>query len=427
MDECGMLGAIAIDDQDALPLRSGESVQREAHTSESLRNPPLWRITTSPDPLTMPLNTALAWAIMLPPRASDSANKALRELVKSGKITTAEQYSLKHLRAFRKAHEVILVSDDGTLYPAESDTSQLCMLVAMQEAHPERDALRNMLENALHPEMIAPELVTVRVPTAAAPTRERLAEWTAVWPSVFLPPNASLRSKNGIPGSDASRGLALVDRSADAALWRECTPDGALRVDIVRDGLRRAFANAIAAKRAGESVGVGVYVSSQSPLACDAGDGDLEADAHDTRTSERHPLRHAVPNVVRQVADIRARRRVARGVDSVLPSATAGQDYLLTGLTLYITHEPCVYCAMALIHSRVRTVFFVVPSAESGGFGGACAGHAGGAICIGGEDAGPYAVHEQSGLNHRYDVWRWVDEDAVRDDVIATGHVDVDV
>ncbi|KIJ64467.1 hypothetical protein HYDPIDRAFT_90101 [Hydnomerulius pinastri MD-312] len=111
--------------------------------------------------------------------------------------------------------------------------------------------------------------------------------------------------------------------------------------------------------------------------------------ANDTRISTKHPLRHAALNVIRKVADFRAQQPPT--ITQSEEGSRNGAQYLLTGLTLFITHEPCIMCAMALLHSRVKEVFYIVPMSKTGGCGGvAC-------------------VPSLKSVNHRFSIGIWKD------------------
>lgn len=124
--------------------------------------------------------------------------------------------------------------------------------------------------------------------------------------------------------------------------------------------------------------------------------------------SSLHPskvLRHAVMECISAAAIPQT------GENAHTQSTAASLDlYLCTGLDLYISREPCVMCAMALVHSRIRRVFYGQPIGEKavGGLSNA-------------------RIHVEPRLNHRYDAWylppESLEDDESDDDGKASGKI----
>ncbi|KFM77899.1 tRNA-specific adenosine deaminase-like protein 3, partial [Stegodyphus mimosarum] len=142
-------------------------------------------------------------------------------------------------------------------------------------------------------------------------------------------------------------------------------------------------------------------------IVVDPSSSKIIAIAHDCR--HLHPMQHAIMVAVDLVA--RSQGGGSWNIDSEyvyhlpfskeeaekniaeLKSLNPGKDvkkmslpYLCTGYDLYVTREPCIMCAMALVHSRIRRVFYGCRT-PWGALGSHC------------------KLHLQTGLNHHYEVW----------------------
>ncbi|XP_071080549.1 probable inactive tRNA-specific adenosine deaminase-like protein 3 isoform X1 [Haliotis cracherodii] len=125
------------------------------------------------------------------------------------------------------------------------------------------------------------------------------------------------------------------------------------------------------------------------------------ASAHDLRR-ELNSLQHAVMVAVDLVAhgqgggmwdthdnDLKYRSTPDTATHPSTDGSTKTGPYLCTGYDLYVTSEPCIMCAMSLVHSRIGRVFYNCPHPE-GALGTL------------------YKLHVQPGLNHHYQVFRVV-------------------
>ncbi|KAI0795324.1 cytidine deaminase-like protein [Irpex lacteus] len=214
----------------------------------------------------------------------------------------------------------------------------------------------------------------LQVPRSAALTQLALQHKTTFWPTVYAP-----------------------RKKFEAEPWPRA------KVRWAWQTMQTVIKEANAAKAKGE-LPVVAYVPPPFDEASQQATQVMEPiTAHDTRISANHPLRHAVLNVVRLVADRRSKTS-----ESSLESTSAetenanvrnGAHYLLTDLTLFLSHEPCIMCSMALLHSRVKEIFYLLPMEKTGGCGSiAC-------------------LPKLPNVNHRFGIGRWKPE-ASRKDVL---------
>ncbi|KAJ4975628.1 hypothetical protein NE237_000734 [Protea cynaroides] len=70
-----------------------------------------------------------------------------------------------------------------------------------------------------------------------------------------------------------------------------------------------------------------------------------------------------------------------------LPSE-AVRPYLCTGFDIYLVWEPCTMCAMALVHQRIRRIFYAFPNPNAGALGSV------------------YGLQGEKSLNHHYAVFK---------------------
>ena len=148
----------------------------------------------------------------------------------------------------------------------------------------------------------------------------------------------------------------------------------------------------------------------------------------DTSSPERHGggnvLAHAVMRVIALVA--RKRQRLAQEVGAATDDSNIFQDYpltateqtffdantleaggyLCTGFDIYLTHEPCLMCSMAILHSRFKKVVFNRRMSGTGGLTAESSEEGSSEQGLG------YGLFWLPKLNWKLLAWEWIDEGA---------------
>ena len=124
--------------------------------------------------------------------------------------------------------------------------------------------------------------------------------------------------------------------------------------------------------------------------------------AHDERF--KHILHHSVINCVGRVAANEVQRRGEEDDDEEANNDDVDDEsskkYLCVGYDVYTTHEPCSYCCMALVHSRIRRLFYLKPSPKTG--------------AIAPDSAKGYCIHQSRQLNWAFHSFKWCDPELLQ-------------
>ncbi|KAJ3505047.1 hypothetical protein NLJ89_g7617 [Agrocybe chaxingu] len=199
-----------------------------------------------------------------------------------------------------------------------------------------------------------------------------------------LPANLDLPAPYMLP-VPASSALTMPSLDLKSALWptmytpkRKDEPEPWTRGKLrwAWDVMKRTVDAAITAQTESDELPIAAHIPAPDDP---SGAKDISFVSCDTRRTTQHPLRHAAINVVRQLADYRASQATGLALPPFEASEEAplevgearnGSNYLLTNRHLFITHEPCIMCSMALLHSRVKEVVYLYPMPQTGGCGG---------------------------------------------------------
>jgi tRNA(Arg) A34 adenosine deaminase TadA len=229
------------------------------------------------------------------------------------------------------------------------------------------DALAQAAAQALGLPQV-PRVFAVLVP--AAPTTPREWEWaSAMWPLAV--PRIRERATDASALPAATVAAVAAGMAAARAAARRSAAAGHLAIGAAVVDTRRCAVLA----RCGCGIDAGTYAPYDT--SADAGESPAVSSGAGQETDDGPCAprgAHAVFEVLRRVSQMQAR----------------GGDYLCTDLALVTTHEPCVMCTMALVHSRIALAAFARANTAHGGLGGV------------------HHVHRLPSLNHRFPAYEVV-------------------
>ncbi|KAI5800379.1 cytidine deaminase-like protein [Peziza echinospora] len=316
------------------------------------------------------VETVEVYVCPVPSKKANFILNALREALPKSKGGNDLQHLRKLVREEFLSRNVVLAA------PKKFQKPSMLYILICPTSNIDLTTLYAKLSPLLFP--ASPEISCVDVPFHACISQDQADEWSIqYWPTIY---------KRGNPFGPHP---PYVEQTINKTL-----PNVAKYISLAREAAKQSFDAGF-----GIQTGAVVVDPSNEEVAAVAGDGrhmTFGGDERNKGCTWGNPLEHAVMRVVGMVASKRKLREeleigtkvdIEEGVEMMkarendlrhIPNTdvekkyfysinlkklsstsivnTAENEYLCHNHIVYLTHEPCVMCSMALIHSRIGMV-----------------------------------------------------------------------
>lgn len=225
------------------------------------------------------------------------------------------------------------------------------------------------------------------IPKHQPVTRERYQMMNSCWPMNYFTSGVTPKSQSESAHSfdeeqllRIRKFLSIALEQADLARQNKRVPVGAVVVDPMAEDRIMAMGH--------DSLRLKDCLNNH--LGCIDVSAETVDDHNQDETVVCSPYMHAAFVCIESVSEYRRQsRKRSLETDSNIKATQKGADYLCTNMDLFITHEPCITCCMAILHQRFKRVFYIHDNPLGCG---AFKSH--------------YGIHNRRNLNHRFEVFK---------------------
>ena len=208
----------------------------------------------------------------------------------------------------------------------------------------------------------------IKIPQRGAMTKEKSLQWSKIWPMVWRgnPNHQFLKTTT----FDIEQEQLMITKLLDTLST----------IKLSRDALVTIMAR-------------------------DIGNNKLEIQTIAINDGDLRPTKHSVMQAIDQIAkeELGKREKDEEDFNGDEKRIQRERGYLCTNMIVYTTHEPCVMCSMALVHSRIVRCTYLKPVTNGGGM------------------ESSYYLGDRDGLNWKFNIWRWLGEQELQKLHLLTG------